>query len=90
MLKANRINRVFVFEDLLLTSDLAEFNIELQCVIVLSLVRDFLDSEDFTFDVLRLSFDKPPYHQGYEDFLVVQLVMVISIVNLFSVTINGH
>jgi hypothetical protein len=28
------------FEDLLFASDLAEFNIELQCVIVLSLVRD--------------------------------------------------
>lgn len=56
------------FEDILLTSDLAEFNIELQCAIVLSLVRDFLDCEDFAFDVLRFSFDKPPFHQGYEDF----------------------
>jgi AraC-like DNA-binding protein len=56
------------FEDLLFASDLAEFNIELQCVIVLSLVRDFLDKDDFACDALRFSFDKPQYHEGYEDF----------------------
>ncbi len=56
------------FEDLLFASDLTQFNIELQCVIVLSLVRDFLDCENFSFDELRFSFDKPKHHQGYEDF----------------------
>ena len=58
----------FRFEDLLHTIDLEEFNIELQCVIVLSLVRDCMDSENFSFDALRFSFDKPKHHQGYEDF----------------------
>jgi len=58
----------FRFEDLLLTSDLEEFNIELQCVIVLSLVRDCLNSAEFSFDALRFSFDKPKHHQQYEVF----------------------
>jgi AraC-like DNA-binding protein len=58
----------FRFEDLLFARDLEEFNIELQCIIVLSLVRDFLDYENFAFDALRFSFNKPKHHQRYEDF----------------------
>ena len=56
----------FRFEDLLLADDLVEFNIELQCVIVFSLVRECLDHEDFAFDELRLSFDRPKNYQLYE------------------------
>lgn len=58
----------FRFEDLLYARDLEEFNIELQCVIVLSLVRDFLSNDKFSFDALRFSFSKPKHHQGYEAF----------------------
>jgi AraC-like DNA-binding protein len=58
----------FRFEDLLVENDLVEFNIELQCVIVLSLVRDCVDCEKFSFDALRFNFDRPIHHQGYEDF----------------------
>ncbi|KGJ93830.1 AraC family transcriptional regulator [Colwellia psychrerythraea] len=58
----------FRFEDLLLVSDLEEFNIELQCVIVLSLIRDCLNNDKFSFDGLRFNFSKPKHHQGYEDF----------------------
>ncbi|ALO34865.1 hypothetical protein CMT41_09155 [Colwellia sp. MT41] len=58
----------FRFEDLLFTRDLEEFNIELQCVIVLSLVRDCLNSENFSFDALRFSFAKPKHHQLYQEF----------------------
>ena len=58
----------FRFEDLLLAGDLEEFNIELQCIIVLSLVRDCLNNETFSFDALRFSFDKPKHHQHYENF----------------------
>ena len=58
----------FRFEDLLFASDLEEFNIELQCIIVLSLVRDCLNNDNFSFDALRFSFDKPKHHQDYEDF----------------------
>jgi len=57
----------FRFEDLLFANDLIEFNIELQCVIVLSLVRECLESKNFAFDELRLSFDKPKQHLLYED-----------------------
>lgn len=59
----------FRFEDLLFVNDLVEFNIELQCVIVLSLIRDCLDSDDFSFDELRLTFNKPKHHQRFEDYL---------------------
>jgi AraC-like DNA-binding protein len=57
----------FRFEDLLLAPDLIEFNIELQCAIVLSLVRECLDSTAFFFDELKLSFDKPKHHQLYQE-----------------------
>ncbi|MFT5814351.1 MAG: AraC-like DNA-binding protein [Psychroserpens sp.] len=56
----------FRFEDLLLTPDLIEFNIELQCAIVLSLARECLDNKDFAFDELRFSFDKPKHHQLHQ------------------------
>lgn len=58
----------FRFEDLLFAQDIEDFNIELQCVIVLSLVRECLDSDSFSFDALRFSFNKPRHHQLYEDF----------------------
>jgi AraC-like DNA-binding protein len=58
----------FRFDDLLFERDLEEFNIELQCIIVLSLVRAFLDCENFAFDALRFSFDKPKHHQHYDEF----------------------
>jgi len=57
----------FRFEDLLLAHDLIEFNIELQCAIVLSLVRECLDNKNFTFDELRFSFDKPKHYKLYQE-----------------------
>lgn len=57
----------FRFEDLLLAPDLVEFNIELQCAIVLSLVRQCLDSKNFVFDELRLISTKPRHYQLYEE-----------------------
>ncbi len=59
-------NCYFRFEDLLHASDIAEFNIELQCVIVLSLVRECVDDKDFAFNELRFNFDKPKNYQLYE------------------------
>ena len=57
----------FRFEDLLFVDDLVEFNIELQCVIVLSLVRECLDNKNFAFDELRFSFDRPKHYLLYEE-----------------------
>lgn len=57
----------FRFEDLLFADDLVEFNIELQCVIVLSLVRECLDSKNFAFDELRFSFKRPKHYLLYEE-----------------------
>ncbi len=54
------------FEDLLHEADITEFNIELQCVIVLSLVRECLDDNNFSFKALRFSFDKPKNYQLYQ------------------------
>ncbi len=54
------------FEDLLLAPDLTEFNIELQCAIVLSLVRECIDDRDFTFTQLKFSFKQPRNYQLYE------------------------
>jgi len=56
------------FEDLLHASDLKEFNIELQCVIVLSLVRDCLECNSFAFDALSFTFDKPKHSQLLEQY----------------------
>jgi len=53
----------FRLEDLLHAEDLIEFNIELQCAIVLSLIRQCLDDKNFVFDEMRLSFKKPKNHQ---------------------------
>ncbi len=74
----------FRFEDSLLVPDLENFNIELQCAIVLSLVRECLDDKNFVFDELRLSCKKPKhadliakhfqcpihYQQNYNEFIV--------------------
>lgn len=57
----------FRFEDLLFAHDLIEFNIELQCAIVLSLVRECLDDDNFSFYELRLAFAKPQNYQLYEE-----------------------
>jgi AraC-like DNA-binding protein len=57
----------FRFEDLLLEPDLIEFNIELQCAIVLSLARECLDDKSFSFDELHFSFDKPKHFQLYQE-----------------------
>jgi AraC-like DNA-binding protein len=56
----------FRFKDLLHAPDIVEFNIELQSVIVLSIVRECVDNKDFSFDALRFSFDKPSNYQLYE------------------------
>jgi len=56
----------FRFNDLLSANDLIEFNIELQCVIVLSLVRECLNSDNFSFNELRLTFAKPKNYRVYE------------------------
>jgi len=58
----------FRFDDLLFADDLVEFNIELQSVIVLSLVRDCLDDKEFAFDALRFSFQKPTHHHLYDQY----------------------
>lgn len=58
----------FRFEDLLLTSDLTKFNIELQCAIVLSLVRECIDDKEFIFEELRFSFNKHRDYQLYEKY----------------------
>ncbi len=55
------------FEDLLLANDLVEFNIELQCAIVLSLVIECINDKTFVFDELRLTFAKPNNSQLYEE-----------------------
>jgi AraC-like DNA-binding protein len=57
----------FRFEDLLHAPDLIEFNIELQCAIVLSLVRECLDNKNFYFEELRFSFDRPKHYQLYQE-----------------------
>lgn len=57
----------FRFEDLLYADDLVEFNIELQCVIVLSLVRECLGNTNFAFDELRLTFSRPKNYKVYEE-----------------------
>lgn len=57
----------FRFEDLLFANDLIEFNIEFQCVIVLSLVRECLGDSNFAFDELRLTFARPKNYQAYEE-----------------------
>ncbi len=56
----------FRFEDLLHAPDIIEFNIELQCVIVLSLVRECVDNKNFSFDELRFSFNRPRNYKLYE------------------------
>jgi AraC-like DNA-binding protein len=56
----------FRFKDLLHAPDIIEFNIELQCVIVLSIVRECVDNKNFSFDELRFSFDKPRNYRLYE------------------------
>ncbi|OUR62902.1 hypothetical protein A9Q74_01395 [Colwellia sp. 39_35_sub15_T18] len=57
----------FRFEDSLFANDLIEFNIEFQCVIVLSLVRECLDNNSFAFDELRLTFARPKNYKQYEE-----------------------
>ncbi len=57
----------FRFEDSLFANDLIEFNIEFQCVIVLSLVRECLDNNNFAFDELRLTFARPKNYKRYEE-----------------------
>lgn len=57
----------FRIKDLLSAKDLIEFNIELQCVIVLSLARECLNSQSFSFDELRLTFAKPKNYHVYEE-----------------------
>lgn len=56
----------FRFEDLLLAPDLLEFNIELQCAIVLSMARECVDNKHFVFDELRFSFERPIHHELYQ------------------------
>lgn len=56
----------FRIKDLLSAHDLVEFNIEFQCVIVLSLVRECLNSQNFSFDELRLTFAQPKNYRVYE------------------------
>jgi len=56
----------FRFIDLLHAPDIIEFNIELQCVIVLSMVRECVDNKYFSFDELRFSFEQPRNYQLYE------------------------
>jgi len=51
----------FRFEDALQVPDLTEFNIELQCAIVLSLTRECLDDNNFSFKALKLTCKKPPH-----------------------------
>ena len=51
----------FRFEDTLQAPDLEDFNIELQCAIVLSLVRECLDNKNFAFDELRLNCKEPKH-----------------------------
>ncbi len=58
----------FRFEDLLHSSDIVQFNIELQCVIVLSLVRECVNINDFYFDELRFSFSQPENYKVYESY----------------------
>ncbi len=53
------------FEDLLSVASLERFNIEMQCAIMLSLVRECLDAPCFVFDELRFTFDKPNNHPYY-------------------------
>lgn len=57
----------FRFEDLLYADDLVEFNIELQCSIVLSLIRECMENKNFAFDELRLSFNRPKNYLLYEE-----------------------
>jgi len=64
----NSAQSYFRFEDLLLVNDLKKFNIELQSAIVLALVRNCLDNNEFSFDALRFSFDKPKHHQLYQEY----------------------
>lgn len=56
----------FRFEDCLFAPDLTEFNIELQCAIVLSLVRQCLDDKNFTFDGLNLTGNQPKHAELYQ------------------------
>ena len=56
----------FRFKDLLHSHDIVEFNIELQCVIVLSLVRECVDNINFNFDKLRFNFKRPKHYQLLE------------------------
>jgi len=56
----------FRFIDLLHDPDIIEFNIELQCVIVLSMVRECVNNKDFSFNELRFSFEQPRNYQMYE------------------------
>lgn len=57
----------FRFEDSLFANDLIEFNIEFQCVIVLSLARECLGNTNFAFDELRLTFARPKSYKVYEE-----------------------
>ena len=56
----------FRFEDTLHAPDLVEFNIELQCAIVLSLVRECLDDKYFSFEALKLTCKKPKHAHLYQ------------------------
>lgn len=67
-LESDKRQALFRFEDVLFENDLTEFNIEMQCVIVLSLVRECLGCEPFAFDALRFSFNKPKHYQMLEDY----------------------
>ena len=58
----------FRFEDLLQDRKVAQFNIELQCVIVLSLVRHCLDDHSFTFERLHLTSTKTKSAESLQDF----------------------
>jgi AraC-like DNA-binding protein len=58
----------FRFEDLLQDTKVAQFNIELQCVIVLSLVRHCLNDHSFTFEHLNLSCNEGNNAELLQDF----------------------
>ena len=58
----------FRFEDLLQNIKVAQFNIELQCVIVLSLVRHCLNDHTFTFEHLNLTCNEGNNAELLKDF----------------------
>jgi AraC-like DNA-binding protein len=59
----------FRFEDLLQDKRVSRFNIELQCVIILSLVRQCLNDQSFTFKALRLSTQRDDNHKLLKKFV---------------------